>query len=495
MHKKNWKLFYPVLIGIYAAVGLVSVNISQMVFSAGLRSILVATLFSLAVYLVFCWAIKDEHKAALLCAWFMLFFFAFGHLFGALEGIKIFGMVIGRYRFFLPLWLTIFGLGGWWLYTRAGRLGSLGGVLNIASIILLMIPVLQIGIFEWHRQYSVNDTERKPSAIFTQQVPSLVKDQLPDIYYIILDGYPRQDMLLKYHKFDNRGFIKQLEAIGFYVAPCSQSNYALTDLSLASSLNLNYLDALSPDNQAINLADNILHSETRQFLKGLGYDIVSFESGIWYTEFQNADYYINIKRPVISVFLDFAHISAFESLFFKTTLLRIIEAVLRDPQKDAYELILFEYEQLKDAPALPGPKFVFVHILAPHALPFIINAAGVFEVSNSVDPELGNEITYLNKRTLEAVQAIIAGSNKQPIIIIQADHGLDMEVRMANLMAFYFPNGGAKVLYPTITPVNSFRLVFDTYFGQNLPLLPDVSYFAPVKGMFTFTRVNYPCGQ
>jgi hypothetical protein len=76
MSKKNWRIFYPLLLGIYAAVGLVGVNISQMVFSAGIRSILVAILFSFAAYAAFCWRIKDEYKAALclvhavlLCIW------------------------------------------------------------------------------------------------------------------------------------------------------------------------------------------------------------------------------------------------------------------------------------------------------------------------------------------------------------------------------------------------------------------------------------------
>jgi hypothetical protein len=125
MSKKNWRIFYPILFGIYPALGLVSVNISQIVFSAGVRSILIAILFSLLVYAVFCWRIKDEYKTALLCAWFILFFFAYGHVFGAVEGIRIFGVVLGRHRFIFPLWLVAFGVGGWWIYMRARRLKSL----------------------------------------------------------------------------------------------------------------------------------------------------------------------------------------------------------------------------------------------------------------------------------------------------------------------------------------------------------------------------------
>jgi hypothetical protein len=501
MTRKNWRIFYPLLLGIYPALGLVSVNISQMVFSVGVRSIVVAALFSLVVYLVFCWRIKDEYKAALLCSWFFVFFFAYGHVYGALEGAKLFGAIIGRHRFIFPVWLILFGAGGWWIYKKAGRLESLGRILNLVSIVLLIIPAILIGSFEWQRHRSIMGTGGAGAGTGTQAGTSLPNGQLPDIYYIILDGYPRQDVLSQYHHVDNSGFIKQLEAMGFYVPSCSQSNYAMTDLSLTSSLNMNYLEGLNKNVRNINLIDSIIHSQIRQFLKGSGYKIVSFDSGIWFTELQDADTYISRNRPLVSSFFDFKHLSDFEVLFIRTTLLRLVEeskaawldTLMQNPRKDIYDRILFEFDQLDISPALPAPKFVFVHILAPHFPPYIFNANGEFTVSNSFDQGLGDELQFLNKRTLEAVQAIIDHSKVPPVIIIQGDHGIDNEVRLANMIAYYFPGGGAKALYPTITPVNSFRLVLNTYFGQNLPLLPDISYYSTYADKFEFTKVHYPC--
>ena len=40
------------------------------------------------------------------------------------------------------------------------------------------------------------------------------------------------------------------------------------------------------------------------------------------------------------------------------------------------------------------------------------------------------------------------------------------------LNAYYLPGADPRVFYPTISPVNSFRVVFNTYFGASLPLLP-----------------------
>ncbi|MEZ6091020.1 MAG: hypothetical protein R3C05_23965 [Pirellulaceae bacterium] len=68
--------------------------------------------------------------------------------------------------------------------------------------------------------------------------------QSPDIYYIILDGYARQDLMREIYNFDNDQFIRGLKDRNFYVAEKSNSNYAMTFLSLASSLNMQYLDQL-----------------------------------------------------------------------------------------------------------------------------------------------------------------------------------------------------------------------------------------------------------
>jgi hypothetical protein len=390
---------------------------------------------------------------------------------------------------------------GWWIYRYARKLESFSRIMNLVSIVLLVIPIVQIGTFEWHRHRTVTGAGHANEASGGQSVSSISPNQLPDIYYIILDGYPRQDALLTYHDFDNSEFIQQLESMGFYVPACSQSNYAMTDLSLASSLNMNYLEELNSNIHAIDYPDSIIHSKVRQFLEQQGYKTVSIDSGIWFTTFYDADYNINKKRPVTSSFFDFTRLSEFEILFLRTTVLRLVEEssavwlskLEENPRLEAYDRILFEFDQLDQSPSLPSPKFVFVHILAPHTIPLLFNAEGGFELSNSIDPALGNELLFLNKRTIEAIQAILTGSTTPPIIIIQGDHGLDTEVRMANLIAYYFPNGGASVLYPTITPVNSFRLVFDTYFGQNLPILPDKSYYSPYEDMFNFKEVLYQC--
>jgi hypothetical protein len=65
----------------------------------------------------------------------------------------------------------------------------------------------------------------------------------------------------------------------------------------------------------------------------------------------------------------------------------------------------------------------------------------------------------------------------------------NMQERMADLAAFYFPGGGERLLYPTITNVNFFRIALDRYFGAKYGLLPDQSYFSTDDAPYRFIPV------
>jgi hypothetical protein len=158
--------------------------------------------------------------------------------------------------------------------------------------------------------------------------------------------------------------------------------------------------------------------------------------------------------------------------------------------------ILFAFDALEKIPSLPGHKFVFVHILAPHE-PFVFGPNGEvvgrqypFSLNFDLETEdrgvyrqgYRNQVQYVNSRILPILQKIIASSKTPPVIVIQGDHGPLARVssengRMTILNAYYFPGGGDKKLYPTITPVNTFRLILNTYLGTQLSLLDDASYF------------------
>ncbi len=153
--------------------------------------------------------------------------------------------------------------------------------------------------------------------------------------------------------------------------------------------------------------------------------------------------------------------------------------------------MLFTLEELSDvADSIPGPKFVYTHIIFPHP-PYIVNANGNRLKSNPQNEltAYGEQIAYLNGKLTEIVVTLLEKSNPQPIIIIQGDHGASIDYEVLNidksnslgiLNAYYLPrnpSGGnpAAQLYSTITPVNTFRMIFDQYFNGNYGLLENKS--------------------
>ena len=125
----------------------------------------------------------------------------------------------------------------------------------------------------------------------------------PDIYYIILDGYARTDVMADLFGFDNRPFLERLEQRGFYVAPRSTANYCQTPLALSSSLNSVYLNGRIPpaSHDKSQLSDWIGNGAVVQTLRRLGYRFVTFATGFEETEHPEADVYL-APSPYISGF-------------------------------------------------------------------------------------------------------------------------------------------------------------------------------------------------
>ena len=108
---------------------------------------------------------------------------------------------------------------------------------------MAMILVISIGAFGLNNRAATEGSEAR-------EVDALRKEadrgsRKPDIYYLILDGYANSSTLKEVYGYDNQGFEDYLEEKGFKVASESRSNYAITALSLASSLNMEYINYLS----------------------------------------------------------------------------------------------------------------------------------------------------------------------------------------------------------------------------------------------------------
>lgn len=215
-----------------------------------------------------------------------------------------------------------------------------------------------------------------------------------------------------------------------------------------------------------------------------------------------------------------AGLNAFEALLVNTTLLRAeVDAAIalpdflmpdiQNPLAEHRERILYAFDSLEGGvTALPAPKFEFAHIVSPHT-PFVFgpngewrDVQGPFTLAERGKDSLReteaypDQVQYVNARVLGVVDAILSAypPDESPIILIQADHAVNTNAdgRMRILNAYYLPDGGEAGLYRTITPVNSFRVVFNHYFGTELELLPDVSCFSTYDHLYDFRVIRNP---
>jgi hypothetical protein len=144
-----------------------------------------------------------------------------------------------------------------------------------------------------------------------------------------------------------------------------------------------------------------------------------------------------------------------------------------------YQQNVYALDMLEQIPDLPGRKFVYAHLYITHQ-PFVFYPDGRFHLDLlQTDDAYRDQILFAQTRMIEIVKTILAKSEKEPIIILQGDHsyreGID---RVKILNAYYLPDGGNENLYETITPVNTFRVIFNTYFGGQYEMLPDISRYA-----------------
>jgi hypothetical protein len=490
---------HPLLFAVYPILALLAVNISEVDASSGWRplllSILVTGLLTLALYTIF----RDWTRAALLSTIFLILFYSYGHVYILLKGLEINGIFLFRHRTLIPLWIVPGVFLVWWVSRRSFHTESGTYALNLIGLFLLILPVFQLASFSLRSETSQEETN-------TSALDLKVGSQPPDIYYMILDGYGRADILKNEYAYDNSDFLNTLQSLGFYVAECSQSNYAQTQMSLASSLNFDYIDALSDrfvpgSDDRTGLDALIHHGVVRESLEKAGYQTVAFATGFLATELRDADYFLSPEHSR-------GQLNEFEYLLMETTLARLLQDGNRfGMQSTGSELFrertLFALDQLHDLTYIPGPKFVFVHLIVPHP-PYVfgptggpVEPAGVGSTKTQEGAShYRDQVIYINSRMAEIIPKIIANSATPPIIVIQGDHGPTVasspRSRMSNLNAYFLP-GADTSLYPTITPVNTFRIILNEYFGQSLKLLDDVSLYSDYTDPFNFKVIQNTC--
>ena len=477
--KSPWHI---ICFAIYPPLALLAHNVGEVGYEVAYRSLIVSSLFFLLSLLVFNIFFRDMERTGIFTVFFIFSFCYYEYAFGFASSSISLGSITKRHIYFLPLWFGAFFLVGWWFATKLS-VDFVSVFLRTVGAVLVMFPLYRLVVFQ--QSYPKDNAIEVPAI----SVPPQTSDQThPDVYFIILDMYGRNDVLTDDFGYGSTIFLNSLKKMGFYVASCSQSNYPNTAPSLSATLNGNYLQELSPRGIGTKTMWYLIqNSAVENAFRKEGYKIVAFETEYRWTEWRDADIYYQIHSGSINFF---------ESILLRSSVLGMLtEKNLVTPttftsDKRKYELTMYALEELNKAPEIPGPKFVFAHLTVPHPF-FVLGPDGEFlavpphyegnELYYTKDEYIigyRNQVEYISARITEVIENIIKNSSQPPIIILQGDHGprfVELNKQFWILNAYYFPDTKPE-LQPFLSPVNNFRMVFETYFGASLPALSDQSY-------------------
>lgn len=505
------RVWHPWLFVLFPVVSLYARNVTQIPPAEALRAALVGLAAAGLLFGLFYLAARDADRAGAAVTAAALLFFSFGHAYLALAG-RWPGALFSRADVLTALWAAALILLPWLALRVLPRPAARGltNALNAAGCAALALACGNIALFA-----AQNARAASAAAAPAAAAPGRFDDSPPegaaagpDIYYIILDSYGRDDLLAEMYGIEQNGFTDFLRGQGFTVAGQSRSNYGFTALSLASSLNYGYIDELLPvtseTTDRSSAVESIQHSAAVNYLKKLGYRVVAFETGYSFTELRDADVF----------FKNSGSLNSFETQLLSASLANIwLDRAAPQKHRDDLRETL---ANLASAPRIPGPKLVFAHILLPHA-PFVFDRnGGPVEPSGSGDGSYfygtteeylhayREQLLYTNTQMEKVVRAILEQSAQPPVIVIQGDHGPGarfhfndlartcLRERYGILNAYYLPGGSPPG--QDITPVNTFRLIFNTYFGDDLPLLPARSYFSTWERPFDLTEITAQAG-
>lgn len=492
-------VLHPVLFAAYPVLFLFSQNLrEQVTIDPLLVPLALATAGAAALLAVLRLAFRNWHPAGLLASAAVGLFFAYGHVW------NLTGEALEDQRYLLIMWIALLSA-ALAASVRLGRhVSRATPALNVMAGALVLFNLFPIVGYQAREVWG-------SSRPVSQAPPSGASAPLTfggrDVYYLIFDRYGSERTLREEFQFDNGPFLDELRSRGFYIAEDSTANYLKTALSLASSMNLEYLDiealearAASPDDWQPFYEMVRNRHEVDRFLHERGYRFINVGT-LWPPTQRNTaadENYFYSGLPEFTVEL------------LGTTLWRAfgevepstVEGAADDPPffRAQYQHTSFQLDRLHRVSELRGPKFVFAHVLLPH-WPYIFDREGNY-IARPQQRERGEvtgyvgQVEYANAFILDFVDRVLAvPEDERPIVLIQADEGppplsftenergfqwleatqaeIDMKFQILN--AYYLPGVDPEVagLYPDITPVNSFRVVFNTYFGTDYPLLDD----------------------
>ncbi len=314
----------------------------------------------------------------------------------------------------------------------------------------------------------------------------------PDVYFLLFDEYASSLALKEQYNYDNSPLDSFLTDQGFHINKQSNSNYNLTVFSMASVLNMSYIEGLKDGGRILsqdytNAYQLIRDNKVIGLFSAEGYDIKNYSifdlAGQPTIAWQS---FLPLKTRLLTA-RTLAERLARHTNSLLARYLGIKYFVVREYMKyysgnEAFlKAVALEAEQKSSR-----PRFLYAHFIMPH-FPYLIDSAGhrksderIYEESNT-NPASAylNYLPYTNKRLEDLVLHIRQG-DPNAVILLCGDHGFrewattqSPPFQFQNLNAVYFPDHDYSRWDGRISFVNQFRIVANQLFHADYPMLKD----------------------
>lgn len=428
---------------------------------------------------------KNSTKASLFAFLILFYHFFFGALHDFLKG-HAFISYLSKYSILLPISLIIY----LFLFFRIKKQSLLKTTFYLNSVLLILIAIDAFVLV----QKSNSSTVIATSTTDRNFLPCDTCEH-PDIFFIIADGYPGQVELTDLFNYNNSAFETELKNRGFHVTDSSVSNYNFTPFSVSSTLDMNFLTGIVGSNS--NKGDmsvcytTIKKSNTLRYLEESGYEIYNYS--IFDLKGQPSlaipTFLPRKTLPITSqTFLSRIEKELGHHLVTDLKITSVINYLKNQDLNNNRSI----YTKTIATATTPSnkPKFVYTHLVMPH-YPYYYDSTGKLvdydSLNNAFYQNKNAFISYLkysNQQFIRLIDTIQSSTAKQSVVIFMSDHGfrefsepVDANYHFYNINAVFFPNQQYAAYYTGMSNVNQFRVVFNTLFGQQLPLLKDSTSF------------------
>jgi len=377
-------------------------------------------------------------------------------------------------------------------------IGSLIGIFSRQAVLMPTMALVGI-VYVVPATMSLARALSHPVVVNNPKALALSARRDPNVYWIVLDGYPRRDVLQEFFNFDNAPFLDHLKGLNFSVYDRAVASFPETAFSISSTLSIGFpVDGVPPRMPP--------PAELQRAVRGQNVVVNTFRSmGYRYVHFQNGYDNLtgcplegaicikgNVQSSASAIQFDEFNIA----LLSKTPVMDVI-AIFSDANRIIEESMFMRgavhelTDRLSQLPEHGGPFFLYAHVLAPHPPIRFKRDCSVRAAApdlldwNSTDKAAFiDQLICVNNEAMTLLDKVVE-RDPQAIVVLQSDHGTafrgqfkkpfdgwdrsDLKERFGALNALRMPDVCSDDARGSVDLVNTFARVLNCVSGSHLP--------------------------